>query len=182
MQVPLALSRLRSAATLGQQLCLQCELWLLRGQDSMHALSQASLSLLIGLCSIPLQHHVSERSVVELTRGCHTLQNVLEGWDGAKLEVQLSSGLEIADDLKAILPRMPSPQVELPESAALVAAPCATCAHSPNEDAAVVQAQPGLVHHAFEVHMLSMNDMPEPVPTAGNAGPVARYLKCDLPS
>ena len=147
----------------------------------MHALSQEDLSLLIGLCSVPLQYHVPENGVVKLTRGCQTLLNVLEGWDGAKLEVQLSSGLEIADDLQSILPKMPSPQAKLPQHAAVVAAHTVARVPSPNEDAAVVQALPDLIHHAFEVHMLSMNDIPAPVPTAGSAAaPVARYLKCDL--
>ena len=55
VQVPLALSRMRSAAALGQPARFQCELWLLSGEDSTFALSQSNLSLLIGLCSIPLQ-------------------------------------------------------------------------------------------------------------------------------
>lgn len=176
VQVPLALSRLRSSTTLGQPACLQCELWLLAGDDSTHALSQANLSLLIGLCSISLQFCAPENGVVVLSRGYHTLPNVLEGWDGAKLEVQLTAGEDLAQDLEHILPKRSQTRTDSPDMPVREAAVTEEVLDDHDQgDAAPAQRSPDLIHHAFEVHMLSMNDLPSP--TSATAPPVARYLK-----
>jgi hypothetical protein len=184
VQVPLALPRLRSAIAIGQPAFLQCELWLLAGKDSLHALSQANLSVLIGLCSIPLQFCAPQDGVIMLSQGCHTLPNVLEGWDGAQLEVRLTAAEHAAQELAEILPHCRRSQLK--GSVALPAAVSSATHHGHLQEGTPPQMPPELIHHSFEVHMLSMNDLPAvTVPASTGAvesEPVARYLKCAAPS
>jgi hypothetical protein len=181
VQVPLSLSRLRSATTLGQPACLQCELWLLAGADAVYALSQAKLSLLIGICSIPLQFSPANEGVVVLSQGRYTLPNVLEGWDGAKLQLLLTAGEDVAQELQNILPKVSStrsPHVNVPVASETVRASDRMDERTQGDSR--TQMPSDLVHHAFEVHMLSMNDLSLPSNSSTDPVPVARYLKCVL--
>jgi hypothetical protein len=71
----------------------------------VHALAQANLCLLLGICSIPLQSP-AKQGVVVLSQGRYTLPNVLEGWDGAKLRLLLTAGEDVAQELENILPKL----------------------------------------------------------------------------
>ena len=94
--------------------------------------------------------------------------------------MQLTAGEDAAPDLEHILPKRSHPQAGV----AAMAEPGETV---PKENvqgnhgqggAVTVQQSPDLIQHAFEVHMLSMNDLSMPSPK--RTMPVARYLKCAL--
>jgi hypothetical protein len=156
---------------------------MLAGSDTSHALSLPTLSLLIGLCSIPLQlcMHESEKTV--LARGQHVLPNVLEGWDGAVLDVQVSVTSDATEILEDAIPScthaLDAPAVHVPYGAVSQQEPA-----EPLQTGRIPPEGPeqlAILHHAFEMHMLSMSNLVAPQGNSSDKAtmpmPAARYLK-----
>jgi hypothetical protein len=145
----------------------------------VHALAQANLCLLLGICSIPLQSP-AKQGVVVLSQGRYTLPNVLEGWDGAKLQLLLTAGEDVAQELQNILPKVSSTRSQSPHVTVPVASETVRASERIDEREqgdSSTQTPSELVHHSFEVHMLSMNDLSLPSNSSTDPMPVARYLK-----
>eukprot|EP00892_Ulva_mutabilis_P000684 jgi/Ulvmu1/10616/UM065_0073.1 len=183
-EVFLSLSSLRAIQALGHALTIQCELWLVDGANPNIALKDCQ-TVLMGILSVPLRLRVSELDTAVLANGVHRFRNVLEGFEGAKIELCITAPAEHAALLKDVLPGLPvagSALVGIHHDVMVAAHdPHVTSFHGQAKAETHAAASNLMINHEFKVHIISIQQLPGSSRNKSWPPTVARYLKYMFP-
>lgn len=167
--------------SLGQPLAMQCEIWLLDGDDPCKAMLSGRNEL-IGLLAIPLQLQVFE-NMVAVAKSSFDVRNVIEGLTSATLQVCITVSAKGACLLKDVLPEGRTATLSQDQHCDAVInsswdANVGDTARSLAKNEGPCVPHTLSINHEFQVHILSITKLPPLVNHSTPDTPVARYLKC----
>jgi hypothetical protein len=193
LQVTISLASLAVARSLDHSASMHCELWLVEGGDPLAALAApAKKSVFLGFASLPLLPNLCTDGSATLVAGSFPFRNVLEGYDGGLLTVLLKVEAVSATSFifQGAAGSLAQPSicpsalpVQAPRANVLGALSAPSHGSTADINGTVLRVRRKdsnlMVVHAFQVHILSMCNLPdaEQLYVAGKMVPAARYIR-----